>query len=77
MKKLLITTIAFTALVSGAAFADDPSYPGAIERGRLGSPPAGVPGYPGNIERGRSSFDVGDGWFTSGRALVSRTSRGR
>ena len=68
MKKLLLTTVAFTALFNATAFAGDPSYPGNIERGTRGSPQVGTPDYPGIIERGHSSFTAGDDYFTSGRA---------
>lgn len=68
MNKLLLTTVAFTALFSGVAYADDASYPGAVERGTRGSPQVGTPDYPGIIERGNSRFGVGDDYFASGRA---------
>jgi hypothetical protein len=68
MKTLSMIVIAASVLFSGAAYAGDPSYPGAIERGTRGSPQIGTPDYPGMIERGNSRFSVGDDYFTSGRA---------
>jgi hypothetical protein len=68
VKKLLMTTVAFTALFGSAAFAGDASYPGNVERGMRGSPRVGTPDYPGRIERGNSSFSIGDDYFSSGRA---------
>jgi len=52
VKKLLIATVAFTALFNATAFAGEASYPGAIERGTRGSPQVGTPDYPGAVERG-------------------------